>query len=488
MHNEEIFTPKATVELMLDTVGYTDDCNNLEESPIIKKHILDNSCGKGAFLLVAVERYVNTALIYGLDRTEICSDLGQYFHGIDINNAFVVETIIRLQDLVRELLGNDCPMVIWDINAADNLLSSLYDGKMDYIVGNPPYCKIHDIANRDIYSDYQFIKGGMTDIYLAFCEKSFKQLAWNGKLCYITPSSWLTSKAGRMMRKYIVANGTLQKIIQCGHTPMFKGVTTFTVISVFCEGAIRRNDFQWRTINSDQWHTTDLLPIPFDDRFFLLEDDEKNMFEQMSQEPLSRKVLVKNGFATLNDKFFLVDSDTVVPDHCIPVVKASTGKHNGQMFYPYDKNNKLLAQEDLTGIDVAYMEIHREASKKPIDVNNINWYQFGRTQAIKDTYKDKVTIQSLIKDDKDVVCTKAPTGTGVYGGLYMVVADQEDRMTEDLMNGAVEAIQSEDFKKYVSLLGHYKNGGYYTFTSDEAERFVNNWLHQRSNLHQTIYE
>lgn len=362
MHNEEIFTPRETVELMLDTVGYIDNGADIENSPIIKRHILDNSCGKGAFLLAAVERYIITAQGYGLDKQEICTDLGKYIHGIDINKTFVVETIIRLQDLLRQFFGNDCPFVTWDINIADALKTSMYDGQMDYVVGNPPYCKIHDIKNREDYGEYQFIKGGMTDIYLAFCEKSFKQLAWDGKVCYITPSSWLTSKAGRMMRQYIVANGTLQKIIQCGHTPMFKGVTTFTIISVFCEGACHRNNFQWRSLESDEWKTTSLLSVPFDDRFFMLTESQKPLLEEMSKEPLERHIQVKNGFATLNDKFFIVKNDMVKPDHCIPVIKSSTGKQ-ANMFYPYDENNKLIARDELTPIDEAFMEMHKEASK-----------------------------------------------------------------------------------------------------------------------------
>ena len=53
-HNEQIFTPQYIVEDILDRVGYYIIGNNT--SNIRKKHIIDNSCGNGAFLKVIVER------------------------------------------------------------------------------------------------------------------------------------------------------------------------------------------------------------------------------------------------------------------------------------------------------------------------------------------------------------------------------------------------------------------------------------------------
>ena len=48
--NGEVFTPNFLVEIILDSINY----NN---SNILKKHIIDNSCGQGAFLCQIVKRY-----------------------------------------------------------------------------------------------------------------------------------------------------------------------------------------------------------------------------------------------------------------------------------------------------------------------------------------------------------------------------------------------------------------------------------------------
>ena len=45
-----VYTPKYIVSNILDLSGYTDE-------NILKKHIIDNSCGDGAFLKEIVTRY-----------------------------------------------------------------------------------------------------------------------------------------------------------------------------------------------------------------------------------------------------------------------------------------------------------------------------------------------------------------------------------------------------------------------------------------------
>ena len=91
------------------------------------------------------------------------------------------------------------------------------------------------------------------------------------------------------------------------------------------------------------------------------------------------------------------------------------------------------------------------------------WYAFGRTQAINDTYKDKWAIKSIIKSLEDIKPLKAPAGTGVYGGLYILTEHPE----------GLKALETQDFMNYVKMLGKYKSGGYYTFSSKELENYLN---------------
>jgi transposase len=63
-----------------------------------------------------------------------------------------------------------------------------YDNQMDFVIGNPPYVRVHNLDDSyDSVKSFSFANGGMTDLYLVFFEKGFQMLKPGGKLCYITP-------------------------------------------------------------------------------------------------------------------------------------------------------------------------------------------------------------------------------------------------------------------------------------------------------------
>lgn len=47
-------------------------------------------------------------------------------------------------------------------------------------------------------------------------------------------------------------------------------------------------------------------------------------------------------------------------------------------------------------------------------------FLFGRTQAINDTYKDKITINQIIKDKQSLKLKNIKSRMGAYGGLYIM--------------------------------------------------------------------
>ena len=49
----QVFTPSNIVKDVLDAAGYKGE-------NILKKHVIDNSCGDGAFLIEIVERYIKS--------------------------------------------------------------------------------------------------------------------------------------------------------------------------------------------------------------------------------------------------------------------------------------------------------------------------------------------------------------------------------------------------------------------------------------------
>ena len=230
-HNEQIFTPQYIVEDILDRVGYYIIGNNT--SNIRKKHIIDNSCGNGAFLKVIVERYIDACKIDKLSIEETIKEIETYIHGIEIDSTLSTKTIIELQRICNNKGIESYFQINFDVTCQDAMTCDYYDGQMDYVVGNPPYCRVHDLKEKyNVVKEFNFAQGGMTDLYLVFFEIGINMLNEKGRLGYITPNSWMTSKAGYNFRKWLKETNHLTQIVQLGDKKIFENATTFTNITV----------------------------------------------------------------------------------------------------------------------------------------------------------------------------------------------------------------------------------------------------------------
>ena len=102
------------------------------------------------------------------------------------------------------------------------------------------------------------------------------------------------------------------------------------------------------------------------------------------------------------------------------------------------------------------------------------WYLFGRTQALADVFRPKLSINSLIRNEKDFKLIELKSGEGIYSGLY-IITDYEISMSD-----IKEAIATPEFVEYIKTLKKYKSGEYYTFNSKDVEQYVNYYFSQKS--------
>ena len=459
----KIFTPEPIVKHML--------YNEMWRHHELDQHIIDNSCGDGAFLREIVDHYCD---VYNRDKEngkgmDLKTILETYIHGIEIDPAEHKKCLENL-DAVAEKYG--ISGVKWDVQNKDALSCHDYDGKMDYVIANPPYIRTHDLE-CDL-SDYSFASDGMKDIYLAFYELGFRMLNECGTMCYITPSSWFTSLAGQKMRDYIMETKYLHIVHDFGHTQVFENATTYVSICVFRKA----KDPNW--LRPYVWYVKGKngVTVHYDDMCI----DGKFYFGTPGQLMQMREIIeygkgmkrqdkvfqVKNGYATLADDVFIPKDmqgahrvyHSVRPWNIIPVIKSSTGKQEW-CYYPYDKNGKLMEEKY---VDEIILETLRKSKDKlESRATTEPWYAFGRTQAINDTWKDKWAIKSIVKTPDDLKPVEAPAGTGVYGGLYILTEHPE----------GLKALETQDFMNYVKMLGKYKSGGYYTYSSKELENYLN---------------
>lgn len=468
--NGAVYTPVDVVEKMLDMAGYFP-----EKMPgFLDMDFMDNSCGNGNILVVALERACDALdkITSGLGFTPEAKynyfeyGLTKHFHGMELSQNECAKCMERMNKVVENYL---CQRVEWewDIRCGDSLTDS-DDRKFDFVVCNPPYIRVHDWESN--LEGYKFVEQGMKDMYLAFYELGLRQTKNTGVMCYITPSSWFTSTAGKKLREYLFNNRLIDEIYDYGHTQVFENATTYVEITVIkplnariqpnyaIYGSVERGDKKLMIPYGD---------IELDGKFYFTEHSTNSMLEEISTHH-NGSIKVKNGYATLADDVFIDENiplagriiHALCPDNFIPVIKSSTGKL-AWCRYPYDRQGKLFREDEIDPIILTWLEEHKD--KLLARSTTELWYAFGRTQAINDTYKDKWSIKSIVKTLDDINPVEAPAGTGVYGGLYILCDGPEQ----------LECLKTEEFLNYVKALKKYKSGGYYTFSSKDLENYLN---------------
>lgn len=479
MHNEQIYTPSKVVNFMLDNVGFNNKCG------IDGKHIIDNSCGNGNFLVEIVKRIFQ--FIPNIDREY----LETYVHGIEIDEPAYNEAINRLNKIATE---HNISNVKWDVRNSDALRTTDFDNSMDYVVGNPPYCNVHHMSKENydlLKTEFFFCSDGMTDLYIGFFEKGIQMLNSNGILGYITPNSWLTSKAGYWLRDHLYSHNSLQKIYNFDTDKLFNDATTFTCITIIDNNrsfdddniVVYHGNFNDLSDNKQHCSVVDKHDIYVSEKILTnLKDDVIRHIIDYEIKDYDKRFIVKNGLATLKDKLFVINPDDkdanvdiYVDLYCneiIDCVKASKGEFK-YIIYPYDDSGKPLSYDNLCLYVRSLLE--RRAERLDIDMTQENWYLYGRTQAIKDINKYRISCNNLIRDKNDVILRELPAKTAVYSGFYIIRNGMlQNRKEMKLLYHQVEdALKTNLFANYVKSIGKSKNGGYYTFSTEDLEQFLN---------------
>lgn len=143
----EVFTRRWVVKVMLDLVGYTPDAH------LSAMRLVEPACGRGAFLIPAVER-----LVASLGGTGFAEEvLDQAVRAYDVQQGNVdhcrneVTAVLEKAGAAREIAERLAKR--W-IRTEDYLLSAgtapgLFGDELppevDVVIGNPPYIRLEDV-------------------------------------------------------------------------------------------------------------------------------------------------------------------------------------------------------------------------------------------------------------------------------------------------------------------------------------------------------
>jgi adenine-specific DNA-methyltransferase len=468
----QVFTPEWVVELMLDELGYSDDV-------ALNSRVLEPSCGEGVFLVAAAKRIILAGRQAQLSDEVITSHLAENLHGVEYDDEVLQTTRKNLDELAAHY---GIQSVEWNLTHSDALLVKGY-GSYDFVIGNPPYIRVHNMDDTLRAHVKQFaMSTGTTDLYIIFFELGLKWLNAHGKLAYIAPNSWLKNASQKSFREEVINNKKLHSIINYGAVPVFgKEASTYTAITILDNASQMENVRYIENGIKEPWTSftsyTDFDNYTGEPLSFVSPADQLFMHERKRYKRfLGDLSNIQNGVATLRDKAFLgapVDAESAIT---LPVVKASTYKGETltkRILFPYIADGdriRGLSEEELTQHEKAYKYLltHKDDLETRDSDKSALWFHYGRSQGIGNMLKEKLVFSHVVHPDQTTI--KAfilPMETVVYSGLF-VTAIPDGLSLEQIK----EVIESEDFCRYVKLTGKDMSGSYKTFGAKNVKSFT----------------
>lgn len=233
--------------------------------------VVDPACGSGAFLVAAFDlldaeyRQVNEQIqaitgnpdLFDINREILNANL----YGVDLNPESIEITKLSLwlktaqhgkplESLEANLrVGNS---VIDDLDYADcpfNWQTAFADvftcGGFDVVLGNPPYVRMELLTPIKPYLKQNYaVSSERADLYCYFYELGLKLLKPQGRLGYISSSTFFKTGSGEPLRRHLMRNAQIKTLVDFGDVQVFDGVTTYAAVVVMDKTA-------YPDINSD---------------------------------------------------------------------------------------------------------------------------------------------------------------------------------------------------------------------------------------------
>ncbi len=240
-------------------------------------------------------------------------DIAAYTTAHDLPKAELKQRVDNTKAQLRGSLKGAAPagMVEWRIDFADVMLN----GGFDVVIANPPYgITIKDrrstaIGHSDSYTNFMGLAG---------------DLAPNGIMAYITPTSWETGERFKKFRQYLFGKMALQSVVNLPYD-VFETPFVDTAITIGAMGKPPPSEFRLATLDkraeldltqiADYMTTTDWSAVSGDDSLRVpLLDWAASLFGRVGAKatPLGKITSSKRGIAEY--KFDILDNQS---DHAL---------------------------------------------------------------------------------------------------------------------------------------------------------------------------
>lgn len=473
----QYMTPDGIVSMILNSIGFT-------ENHVLSKTIMEPSFGDGAFLINIVQRIISEGTKAGLSSDDIVNVIKKNVFGIEKDKELYKKAISRLNSLldVYSISKFD-----WTSNliCGDTLIEyKAFEGKIDYVVGNPPYVRIHNIPEqyRDIVKEFKFIDG-MIDLYIVFYEIGIKMLNDKGKLGFISPNSFMKNTSQKKFRNYLVDNKYISAIYDFKTSKLFSDADTYTCICILNKNK-NRVDFSVDYKEYSMYQVVVENKFSFEyfenelkgESWNLSSDEDIEFLEKNKGLPIKiqNMAIVQNGVATNKDAVYVIhvfnDKDLTVPysgkhtdekktvyfadkfgkiwsiestilHRCVKASKFNGVMDNTYIVFPYEKTPipKFFTRNG-DKIESGYQPLTEAKLKKYFpkayeylislwdelitrDMDkNASWFLFGRSQGIQNSCFKKVVFKHIIdKNSPKIEPHILDEDVIVYSGMYITI-------------------------------------------------------------------
>lgn len=484
----QVWTPQWMVERMLDSIELSSNELNDESK---KFKILEPSFGNGVFLKELIHRISKSLKNTNKSDNEILKFINDSLYGVEFEKDTYISTMNQLKNLMHLLLPNaDITEFLPNLVNEDFLEYSVnIDEKFSHIVGNPPYVRVHDmpVTVREQLKRLSTTTG-ITDLYIAFYEQSYKLLDSHGELIFIAPNSWQKNTSQKFFRSQLITNKSIISIEDYGHHQVFNDASTY--VSVVKLSKLQNISFVVDEVElSKNDSKNDVVILDSNTIFYNEINDPSESLTQIIDQvtdnhdnyiTLGEICDIQNGVVTMRDSVFILNDISQFSEddmkYIRPCIKGSTytGTENKYAIFPYKtENNRTISisEEELKSAPGIYdyltkckEDLERRSSEK-----NALWFHYGRSQAILKTNFRKLVISNIVAPDASMRSYFLNPGTLVYSGLFIIEKEVNGKTVplEDIQ----KIIESEDFTNYIKRHGKNMRGNYSSFGVPLAKSF-----------------
>ena len=451
------FTNEDIANEMLDLLGY--------QKSIYGKKLLENSCGEGNILCLAVERYIQNAYEEGHSKESIVLGLESDIYGAEIVKTTFDKCIKNLDTIAQKYgLGR----IKWNIYYGD-ILTRPFDIKFEYVIGNPPYISYRNLEKevRDfIREEYKTCKNGKPDYCYAFIENAIQYLDSNGKMVYLVPNSIYKNVYAQDLRELI--KKSLEVIKDYPNQKLFdNAMTSSTIMLLRKDRYVKEIDYN----NVPKKEQTIISKEKLSGKWIF-----ENHLENHSEIRFGDLFHASMAIATQRNKVFVVDENKKanweLERGSIRLAISPRNQKYGikeYIIFPYMIRKNKVENYTEEAFEKKYpkaylylLENRKELEERDAD-KSAQWFEYGRSQALQNMNKKKLLISTVVTDEVNVYETGAKSIP--YAGIYVISEKGYD------LKIAKKILESIEFLKYVRGIGTPASGKSLRITAKDINEF-----------------